>query len=69
MTFWQWFQGNGDKVFVFISTSSLAIMALNTTGQIHIPTTVSMTLLVCSVLASQAHQIFFPNPPNGAQLK
>ena len=57
MTFWQWFQQSGDKIFTFISLASLALQ-----GQTDLAPWVMHTALVGGILATAAHQSFFPSP-------
>ena len=58
MTFWQWFQSNGDRVFAFFSLLSVALKGVD-----GLPPNVSQTILVLGIVATVAHQAFFPNSP------
>ncbi len=57
MTFWQWFQRDGDKLFTFISLASLALKGVD-----GLPPAVSSAALIAGILATAAHQSFFPQP-------
>lgn len=58
MTFWDWFQKDGDKVFAFVSLASLALQ--HTPG---VNPTFSESLVIGGVLATCAHNTFFPLAP------
>jgi hypothetical protein len=53
-----WFTQNGDKVFTFISLTSLALG-----GIAGLSPAVVQAALIAGVVATAAHQSFFPNPP------
>lgn len=57
MSFWQWFKTDGDKLFTFIALASAALQ-----GQTDLPTWVMKASLIGGILATAAHQSFFPNP-------
>lgn len=59
MSFWQWFQANGAKLFAFIAAVALALhgMPWMSAGAIH-------AMEIAGVLATIAHQIFFPGTPS-----
>ena len=56
--FWQWFQANGDRVFAFFSMLSVALKGVD-----GLTPQVSQTILLAGIVATVAHQSFFPNPP------
>ena len=56
MTFWQWFTQNGDRVFAFISMLSVALKSVD-----GLPPNVSQAILIVGIVATVAHQVFFPN--------
>ncbi len=58
MTFWQWFQRDGDKVFTFIALSSIALKGVD-----GLAAWMSQAAMVAGLLATAAHQSFFPNQP------
>ena len=64
MIFWNWFKVNGDKVFTFLSLASLGLQGLTDLSPV-----VLKGALVAGVLATAAHQSFFPNQPNGVPSK
>ena len=54
-----WFANNGDRVFTFITLAAAAMQ-----GQPNIPQTWDHWIMLAGVLATAAHQSFFPpNPP------
>jgi len=55
MTFWTWFKTDGDKVFTFFSLASLALQ-----GVTDLPAAVMRGALIAGILATAAHQSFFP---------
>ena len=55
MTFWTWFKSDGDKVFTFFSLASLALQ-----GVTDLPQAVMRGALIAGILATAAHQSFFP---------
>ncbi len=57
MTFWQWFKTDGDKVFTFFSLSAAAFQ-----GQTDLPHWLVHAALIAGILATAAHQSFFPQP-------
>ena len=58
MTFWQWFQTNGDRMFAFLSMLSVALKSVD-----GLPPNVSQAILIVGIVATVAHQTFFPNAP------
>lgn len=58
MTFWQWFQRDGDKVFTFIALASVALKGVD-----GLAPWVSQAAMVAGLLATAAHQSFFPSQP------
>jgi hypothetical protein len=70
MNFWTWFSKDGDKVCNFLSLSSLALMGLKTATGTPLLSQGDLTLcLVVGVLATTAHQSFFPNQPTASASK
>lgn len=69
MGFWAWFKTDGDKLCNFVSTAALALEGLGAlTGQpaghaVDLQPIVVQIALVAGVLATSAHQSFFPNSP------
>lgn len=55
MTFWQWFQSSGDRVFAFVSMLSVALQGVDDLS----PST-SKLILIAGIVATVAHQSFFP---------
>lgn len=55
MIFWQWFAANGDKLFTFIALAAAAFQ-----GQTDLPAWVMRAALIAGILATAAHQSFFP---------
>jgi len=60
MTFWLWFQSNGDRVFAFVSMLSVALQGVD-----GLTPQVSKAILIAGIVATVAHQSFFPNQPAG----
>jgi hypothetical protein len=60
VNFWEWFKADGDKLFSFVSLASLALQGVSS-----ISPHVTAAALIAGVLATAAHQSFFPNPPQG----
>lgn len=58
MTFWQWFQANGDRVFAFVSMLSVALQGVD-----DLSVQASKAILIAGIVATVAHQSFFPNTP------
>jgi hypothetical protein len=58
MKFWNWFQANGDKVFNFLTLASVMLSKVD-----GLTTKESEVVLVIGILATAAHQSFFPQPP------
>ena len=58
MTFWQWFQRDGDKVFTFVALASVALKGVD-----GLAPWVSQAALVAGLLATAAPQSFFPTQP------
>lgn len=58
MTFWEWFKADGDHVFGFFSLLSIALQ-----GQTDLPPPVTHWAVVAGVIATVAHQSFFPTTP------
>lgn len=58
MNFGRWFAGNGDKVFTFITLASVALKGVD-----DLPAWASQLILVLGILATAAHQSFFPSQP------
>ena len=55
---WKWFQGNGDKVFTFLTLASVALKGVD-----DLPAWADQLILVGGILATAAHQSFFPSVP------
>jgi hypothetical protein len=64
MTFWQWFQKDGDQIFTFLSLLSLALKGVD-----GLPPTATTILVVVGIVANVAHRSFFPMPAEPAQPK
>lgn len=64
MTFWQWFQSNGDRVFAFVSMLSVALQGVD-----DLSSQASKAILIAGIVATVAHQSFFPStqPPSAAK--
>ena len=58
MTFWQWFTQNGDRVFAFLSMLSVALKGVD-----GLSPNVSQAIIAVGIVATVAHQAFFPNSP------
>lgn len=58
MTFWQWFKSDGDRVFSFVTLASLALQ-----GTPGIDPQVVHIAMISGILATAAHQSFFPTEP------
>jgi len=58
MSFWQWFQTNGDRVFAFLAMLSVALKGVD-----GLPPNVSQAVLIVGIVATVAHQAFFTNVP------
>lgn len=58
MTFWLWFQRYGDRLFTFIALASVALKGVD-----GLPQWVSQLALIAGILATAAHQSFFPTKP------
>lgn len=54
MKFWNWFEGNGDKVFNFITLASVMLAKVD-----GLRAGTSHAILIAGVLATAAHQSFF----------
>ncbi len=54
----KWFAANGDKVFTFVTLASIALKGID-----GLPAWASQLVLIAGVLATAAHQSFFPTPP------
>ncbi len=70
MTFYEWFKLEGDKLCNFLSLVSLGILGLKGSGpvqgfQVDIPNWLIFGCLIGGVIATAAHQSFFPNSTNG----
>jgi len=63
MSFWSWFKTDGDKVFSFLSLSSLALQ-----GVAGISAHDAQIALIVGVLATAAHQSFFPSNPSPQEI-
>jgi hypothetical protein len=53
-----WFAINGDRLFTFITLAAAAL-----SGQPDIPPTWDRWIMLSGILATAAHQSFFPTPP------
>jgi hypothetical protein len=53
-----WFTLHGDQIFTFITLASIALNGLDS-----IPPKVNQAILIGGILATAAHQSFFPNTP------
>ncbi len=53
-----WFALNGDKVFTFITLACIALKGID-----GLPAWTTQVILVCGILATAAHQSFFPSQP------
>lgn len=58
MTFLDWFKSDGDKLFNFISLAAAVLP-----GVAGIDPKITGAALLVGVLATAAHQSFFPNAP------
>lgn len=58
MSFIDWFKTDGDKLCNFVALSALALQ-----GMTGLAAQVTQAVIVAGVLATAAHQSFFPNPP------
>lgn len=58
MTFWIWFAQNGGRLFTFISLAAAAFQ-----GQTDLPPWVLHAAIIAGILATAAHQSFFPTQP------
>jgi hypothetical protein len=56
MIFWQWFQANGDKLFNFLTLASVMLQKVD-----GLSAQTSTALIIIGVLATAAHQSFFPS--------
>lgn len=56
MKFWQWFTQNGDRVFAFLSMLSVALKGVD-----GLTPNISQAILIVGIVATVAHQAFFPN--------
>jgi hypothetical protein len=61
MSFWNWFQQNGDRVFAFFSLLSIALKSVD-----NLSPQASQAILIVGIVATVAHQAFFPNQPAAA---
>lgn len=59
-SFIDWFKTDGDKIFTFVSLASLALPSIA-----GISPQALQAALISGVLATAAHQSFFPNVPQG----
>ena len=50
-----WFKANGDKLFTFLALASVALKGID-----DLPVWASQLILVAGILATAAHQSFFP---------
>lgn len=57
-----WFKASGDKLFTFITLASIALKGVD-----GLPAWASQGILIVGVLATAAHQSFFPNAPQGQE--
>ena len=55
--FWTWFKTDGDHLFTFVSLASLALQ-----GTPGIDPQMAHAALIAGVLATAAHNSFFPSP-------
>lgn len=58
MTFWTWFQRDGDQLFTFVSLAAVALQGVD-----GLPHQWSTFAIVAGILANAAHRSFFPNAP------
>jgi len=58
-----WFEANGDKLFTFLAVASIALKGVD-----DLPAWASQLILVIGILATAAHQSFFPSAPTGPKL-
>jgi ABC-type Mn2+/Zn2+ transport system ATPase subunit len=56
MKFWNWFEANGDKVFNFVTLASVMLAKVD-----GLSAGTSQAILIAGVLATAAHQSFFPS--------
>lgn len=65
MSFWNGFRAHGDQIFTFIALAAAAFQ-----GQTDLPPWVLHAAIIGGILATAAHQSFFPTqaamPPQGA---
>lgn len=54
MTFWLWFQKDGDQLFTFVSLASVALQGVD-----GLAPGVTKALIIAGVLANVAHRSFF----------
>jgi hypothetical protein len=52
-----WFKQNGDRVFTFITLASVALNGID-----GLPSWSNHLILITGILATAAHQSFFPTP-------
>lgn len=65
MKFGTWFVQNGDRVFTFLTVASIALKGVD-----NLPPWANEAILIGGILATAAHQSFFPTTPDhpaGAQ--
>lgn len=62
MSFWSGFRAHGDQVFTFISLASVALKGID-----GLPAWATQLALVGGILATAAHQSFFPSSQPSAQ--
>lgn len=55
--FWEWFKSDGDRIFTFVSLASIAL-----TGTQGVDPVFAKDALIAGVLATAAHNAFFPTP-------
>lgn len=63
MNFWQWFQQNGDKIFTFVTLASVALKGVDGLSE-----AADQSILIAGILATAAHQAFFPSQPPSVQV-
>lgn len=51
-----WFAANGDRAFTFVTLTCAALQGID-----HLPGWATQLILICGIIATAAHQSFFPN--------
>lgn len=63
-SFWNDFKAHGDQIFTFVSLASVALKGID-----GLPPWATQLALIGGILATAAHQSFFPNAQPAAPAK